>query len=120
MLKKLSVLALAFTFTNVALAETCPDVSNIKVGQFNGWQALDVNSDTPASAQAIATFKKKVKNFDQAEWSEDFVGHGHCYYTGYLEVLLAKDTAKPKISDHWSDTGVVLRCKSSAVKDCEF
>lgn len=114
------MLLIGIILNSVALAETCPDVNNIKAGNFNGWQALNVNSDTPASQDDIAIFKKQIQDFYQAEWSEDFEGNGHCYYTGYLEVLLAKDTAAPKISSYWQDTGVVLRCKSGSVKDCEF
>lgn len=120
MFKKLSVMTLACMLAMPAIADTCPSVADIKVGQFNGWQALDVNSDTPASSQAIAAFKKRVKDFYQAEWSADYEGHGHCYYTGYLEVLLAKDTAQPKVSDFWKDLGFVLRCQSADVKDCGF
>lgn len=120
MLKKLGALIMGITLSSVALAETCPDVASIKAGNFDGWQALNANSDNPASKNDIDIFKKQIQDFYQAEWSEDFEGNGHCYYTGYLEVLLAKDTPAPKISAHWQDLGIVLRCKSGSVKVCEF
>lgn len=120
MLKKLGILMISIMLNSVALAETCPDVASIKAGNFNGWKALNANSDNPASKNDIDIFKKQIQDFYQAEWSEDFEGNGHCYYTGYLEVLLAKDTSAPTISTHWQDLGFVLRCISGSVNDCEF
>lgn len=120
MLKKIYISLLIITFSHLVFAETCPDIASIKAGQFKGWQALDLNSDFSASDEAIEYFKNHVKSFYQAEWAEDFIGPARCYYTGDLEVGLAKDVSKPKLSTHWIDIGILFRCKSGVVKDCEF
>lgn len=102
----------------------CPDVSQVKAGNFQGWFPLNNLDDEPASPKEIRRFKKTVTGFSGAEWSLDYAyGYGRCNYDSEIEVSLASDTLpiydRPT-SENWVWDSIVARCRSSWIAGCKF
>jgi hypothetical protein len=115
----LPITSYGYTKTN---KEHCPTPEQIRLGQFQGWQAVNANSNYPANAKEIETFKKHIGNFYQAEVFEEESWNGHCYYYGYQEVYLGKwiDFQPNQEKSNWHFNGIMWRCQSNHVSQCLF
>jgi hypothetical protein len=119
----LSVLALPY-----ARAQTCPTIADLRQGQFNQWQPLDLDNGEPIIGKRLKQYQHKVTSFAFAMWVPSAPeGAGECFYNGgsqdddYLNIYLAKATGEPdKNTGNWHSIGLdLLQCNAS-ITNCRF
>ena len=111
----------------IAYAENCPTIADLKTNHLNGWSALDINNASPLSKKELERFKKNVAVFAMAEWMRDAPeGSGHCYYNGqqsddYLGVFLAKQDIIPDPhSTQWTKINTAIMQCTAGIAECSF
>lgn len=123
MLKKIICIS-CLSFLLSAHAETCPTVAELKMHQFNQWEATDFNSSFPASPEKTAQFVEKANRLDVVSW--DFSQFGRCYYAGVTEqaeqlgVFLQKTVAPDVSRGNWRAVDPDSMVCEGAVEACEF
>lgn len=84
MLKKiLFSVVILLLLSNVFAGEICPDSTDLNNNVLHGWQAFNINTGMPISAEELAqlTAVSKIQSFSLAEWMQDAPeGEAHCYY----------------------------------------
>jgi hypothetical protein len=129
MAKKIVLLISMLLFFNIAFAEMCPSVKDLKQNNFNGWEAFDRDNGLPLIAVRLKEFKQQLNGFMLAEWMQNAPeGSARCYYSGktskkYIQAFLAKQRLMPnKAMNHWHQlsSSEVMRCKSKKIEDCLF
>ncbi len=126
MLKTLFLILVLSNFSCNSFAESCPLPAEIKINSLHGWQPLNIDSDSPISANRFDLFKRDVKHFALAESMPGAnEGEAHCYYwdktkTDYLGVYLVKAHLVASKSEAWhSSSGDIQQCYASA-DHCQF
>lgn len=123
MLKK-SVIILSVIFCNLAWAETCPTLSEIKSHQLSRWHAMDFGSAGPASKEKIEHFFAKATHLVAVSW--DFSEYGRCFYAGkneqpdQLGVFLEKTTEPDKSRGNWHYSDPDSWLCNGNLNDCAF
>ena len=113
---------LLLTFPVYGKVESCPTVSEVRVGKFDGWHLVNANSNSPATQKHIEKFMRHTQTFYQAEHFDDGLYKAHCYYSDFQEVYLAKNLPSPDTASqgNWNKTQGRWRCISSWVEACPF
>ena len=80
--QKLIFTAVILFFCQIAMAGTCPSLTDIKHNRLHGWKAYDSVSHQPLANARIAMLKKYAAQFVLAEWpdSQRKTGAIRCYY----------------------------------------
>lgn len=122
------LLFLFILFIPVCYSQHCPSVAQIKHGQFNDWEPLNLDSAEPLSEEELNDFKDALSTFAFAGWLEDAPeGSAECFYYGdppepdYLGVFLVKNLQGPDLSSgYWKQqTAGYLKCDKS-INECGF
>jgi len=127
MINKLIVAISCAWLCQVALAETCPSVNEIKRNALSNWKAYDSDEGTPLPPTREAQLIRTAEQFVLAEWATGKNKHGsiHCYYrdsTGSsLEAYFAKENVVPKktTNNFWYEVSGFMHCAAGMDK-CEF
>ena len=104
------------TFVQIARADTCPTVKEIKSHQATGWKAYDSDNGTPLSVKRAAAFVKAADQFILAEWSRrGKKGTSvHCFYRDIngsdLEAYLTKTNLVPENNKTWYQVSGAMQC----------
>lgn len=99
-----------------AYASECPAPFELKRGEWQGFQAFDIDNGTLVSKERLQIFQAKVDQLTLVEWMHDAPeGAAHCYYVGKkareLNVYLAKENLFPKSDTHWFKKNAnVMQC----------
>jgi hypothetical protein len=127
MLKHALFCLLLVVYCSLSFAETCPSVAAIQQKDFKGWLAYDSDTDLPLAENRFKEFKKNMKDFVLAEWTQQSSHHNaiHCFYQGQsgsvLDAYLAKDNFLPKrkAPHYWYSVTGSLHC-AAGMSRCEF
>lgn len=116
------VLCFLIATAPVYASQFCPDVNQIKKGNFEGWLALYGLSDEPASPTQIEKFKNSIQYFTEAFWNADYLnGRARCNYENDADVQLAKNLSAPGLSSpSWHLSWGTYTCRSQEQTACPF
>jgi hypothetical protein len=130
MLKKSLLYFFLMSAISTAHAETCPNLTDIRINNLQGWKALGTDNGSTLTAAEYNMFARKVETFALAEWSPASPeGSSHCYYEGkknnrgYLGVYLAKHKLKPdpdQTFGKWKQNGSGIMQCSGYQHECRF
>ena len=116
-MKRMTILTLALiTLSNIAYAEICPTVNEIKTQKLAGWKAYDSDDGTPLSKKRTQAFIKAADQFILAEWSKrGKQGTAiHCFYRDVngsdLEAYLTKNNLIPENNKTWYQVSGAMQC----------
>lgn len=123
--KKILLALIAFCSMQLAFADTCPTVTDIKTHKAIGWKAYDSESGKPLSKKRATNFIASINQFTLAEWSN----HGEkktfirCFYRDLdgsdQEAYLTKDNLVPEQSKKWYRVSGAMQCAAGSTM-CKF
>lgn len=125
---KIKIFAIFFCtnllINNTYAAIVCPDVTNIKKGNYQGWLPLNNLDDEPATPHEKVEFQRTIQEFTGATWSPEYnYGFGRCNYNSDIEVSLASNnypTYTRPVGTHWTWDGIIANCQSRSLLECIF
>lgn len=115
-------------FANMAIAETCPTVDEIKQHRYHDWHAYMLDNGEPVSAKNLLELEQNIQRFDFAVWLQFAPeGEAECYYQGaYIGkgqwgVYFAKQKLRPfLINGVWQNKASgFLQC-NAPLEECLF
>jgi len=119
-----SVLIIACSI-QLAFADTCPTVKDIKANKLAGWVAYDSEDSKPLAQKRADDFIKSADQFILAEWSNrGKTGNSiHCFYRDVngsdLEAYLTKSNLVPEHSKKWYSVSGAEQC-AAGNNMCKF
>jgi hypothetical protein len=116
----------SFMMCEMAWADTCPSLKELKNGKLSGWTFYSSSDDLRLSADREASFKKEAVQLALAEWisRDGKKGNVHCYYMdkegSHLEAYIAKTNLKLSRTGHyWYPVTGGLHC-AAGIARCQF
>lgn len=80
-MKKFLLALMLLCLYQIAFANSCPSIQDIKNNTLKGWQAFDSDEEKPLSAERFAIFQRNAEQFVLAEWiNTKHQNSIHCYY----------------------------------------
>ena len=126
MSKILLLIASIILFSQTALADTCPSVTDIKQNHLDGWKAFDSEDGTPFPPGKIAQLAKYIHQFALAEYTAKGPNGTavHCYYRDVhgsdLEAYFSKDNINPiNAKNTWYQVSGYMHC-AAGNENCAF
>jgi len=95
-----------FSFSNVIAKSKpvlneliCPSLEEVKnhknIWPHGSWMPLYTSNEELAREKDIERFHESAYRFKRAEWNEDYLEAGHCFYDGVDDIILARDMLPP-------------------------
>lgn len=126
MIRTILVTAAVLFLHQLAYAQTCPTVADLKHGVPIGWKVIDTDDGGELSSGREVQFRQFAEEFALAEWvgHDSKTGSIHCYYRDKngsdLEAYLTKDNFIPKNANHyWYQVSGSWQCAAGMDK-CNF